>query len=113
MARRIGVNFSMAGIWGSARPATMARVDCGAAPDCCRYVTTLCAGESARNKRSTRRLQAIQSEDPSVGREQEEEDLIGSAIRKAYRVQSRMPEKFAELLRRLAQKEEQTAADDR
>jgi uncharacterized protein YbaR (Trm112 family) len=47
-----------------------------------------------------------------VRREQEDEDLIGSAMRRAYRVQSRMPETFEELLRRLAQKE-RTAPDDR
>jgi hypothetical protein len=36
---------------------------------------------------------------------QDDEDLIGSAIRRAYRVQSRMPEHFEELLRRIARKE--------
>jgi hypothetical protein len=30
---------------------------------------------------------------------------MGDAIRRAYRVQSRMPERFEELLRRLAEKE--------
>jgi hypothetical protein len=41
-----------------------------------------------------------------VRRQQESEDLIAEAIRRAFRVQSRMPEHFHDLLRRLAQKEE-------
>jgi hypothetical protein len=35
----------------------------------------------------------------------DDEDLMGDAIRRAYRVQSRMPERFEQLLRRLADKE--------
>lgn len=38
--------------------------------------------------------------------DQESEDLIGEAIRRAFKVQSRMPEQFQELLRRLARTEE-------
>ena len=45
-------------------------------------------------------------------RKQEDEDLIGSAIRRAYHVQSRMPERFEELLRRMAH-EEATAPEER
>jgi hypothetical protein len=41
-----------------------------------------------------------------VRREQESEDLIAEAIRRAFRVQSRMPEHFHDLLRRLVQKED-------
>jgi hypothetical protein len=48
----------------------------------------------------------------AVRREQESEDLIAEAIRRAFRVKSRMPEHFNELLRRLAQKED-TAPESR
>lgn len=44
--------------------------------------------------------------------QQETEDLIGEAIRRAYRVQNRAPERFDELLRRLAE-QESTARGDR
>ncbi|MCU0854319.1 MAG: hypothetical protein MUF63_05275 [Rhodobacteraceae bacterium] len=47
-----------------------------------------------------------------VQNEQDRDDLIGEAIRRAFRVQSRMPEHFHELLRRLAQKED-TAPESR
>jgi hypothetical protein len=47
-----------------------------------------------------------------VLRKQEDEDPIGGAIRRAYRVQSRLPEQFEELLRRLA-REEATAPEER
>jgi hypothetical protein len=47
-----------------------------------------------------------------VRQDQESEDLIGEAIRRAFKVQSRMPEQFQELLRRLARTEE-TAPEGR
>jgi uncharacterized protein YbaR (Trm112 family) len=47
-----------------------------------------------------------------VRHEQEEQDLMAEAIRRAFRVQSRVPERFQELLRRLAEKEE-TAPESR
>jgi uncharacterized protein YbaR (Trm112 family) len=50
-------------------------------------------------------LQALSVEDCVVRQEQDTEDLIAEAIRRAYRVQNRTPERFEELLRRLAQKE--------
>lgn len=37
--------------------------------------------------------------------EHKEEDLIGTALRRAYQVPKRTDEKFDELLRRLAEKE--------
>jgi len=109
----------MEGIWGSARPAAMPqslatwprRIVAIWSQDCVRRFfagTTYPQGG----------FRPIQSRDQSetrikvVRREQEDEDLIGSAMRRAYRVQSRMPEKFEELLRRLAQKEG-SAPDDR
>ena len=48
----------------------------------------------------------------AVGQQHEREDLMAEAIRRAFRVQSRMPEHFHELLRRLAQKED-TASERR
>jgi hypothetical protein len=47
-----------------------------------------------------------------VRRDEEDEDLIGRAIRRAYRIPSRLPARFEELLRRLAQKED-AAPEDR
>jgi hypothetical protein len=47
-----------------------------------------------------------------VRQEQEDRDPIGTAIRRAYRVPSRMPEQFEELLRRIAQREA-TAPEER
>ncbi len=43
-----------------------------------------------------------------VQHEQDSEDLIGQALRRAYLVQKRTDEKFEDLLRRLAKKEAST-----
>jgi uncharacterized protein YbaR (Trm112 family) len=42
-----------------------------------------------------------------VRHEQHTEDLIGEAMRRAYRIPSRVPEHFQDLLRRLSDKEGQ------
>ncbi len=44
-------------------------------------------------------------EERLVRQEQDSEDLIGEAMRRAFRVQSRIPEHFQDLLRRLSDKE--------
>jgi hypothetical protein len=41
-----------------------------------------------------------------VQQEEQEVDLIAEALRRAFRVQSHMPDPFEELLRRLAEKDE-------
>jgi hypothetical protein len=47
----------------------------------------------------------------TVRQDQEDEDLIGAALRRAYKVQKRTDERFDDLLRRLAHKEASTPSE--